>query len=258
MVVDVRLAGHDKFQSKETNSTDLGNNELLIYKKDNDAYSLNVIENTFDYVKFNFNVKDEYKDIISNIRVDGKEIDPELGYWVLEESKKIKITYDYYLKDYDISVNIEEEKGVGLVKYYKHPDYQYYISLDPNINFSEEDSVNKDGMTRVQIYIRIFSTGNSFLYPEKVKFMGNEYNCDITEGTKTLVISDEYHNIYFDTHYTQYTKCLTFYIDSDPSEVSKNINTLCFLCGDKYYSFVNTEVRELLFKISGFKEVVSE
>ena len=57
-VVDVRLAGHDKFQSKETNSTDLGNNELHIYKMDEDAYTLNVIENTFDYIKFNFNIKD--------------------------------------------------------------------------------------------------------------------------------------------------------------------------------------------------------
>lgn len=74
-VVDVRLAGHDKFQSKETNSTDLGNNELHIYKMDEDAYTLNVIENTFDYIKFNFNVKDEYKDIISNIRVDGLEME---------------------------------------------------------------------------------------------------------------------------------------------------------------------------------------
>ena len=40
-----------------------------------DAYTLNVIENTFDYIKFNFNVKDEYKDIISNIRGDGLEME---------------------------------------------------------------------------------------------------------------------------------------------------------------------------------------
>ena len=111
-VVDVRLAGHDKFQSKETNSTDLGNNELHIYKMDEDAYTLNVIENTFEYIKFNFNVKDEYKDIISNIRVNGLEMDEELGYWMLVcnpnydwQDNDVKITYDYYLKEFDLKIN---------------------------------------------------------------------------------------------------------------------------------------------------------
>lgn len=98
-VVDVRLAGHDKFQSKETNSTDLGNNELHIYKMDEDAYTLNVIENTFDYIKFNFNIKDEYKDIISNIKVDGLEMDEELGYWMYSTEKEIEITYNYHIEE---------------------------------------------------------------------------------------------------------------------------------------------------------------
>lgn len=103
-VVDVRLAGHDKFQSKETEDTDLGNNELHIYKMDDDAYTLNVIENTFEHIKFNITIKDEYKDTISNIKVDGLEMDEELGYWVLEESKEVEISYEYKLEEYNINV----------------------------------------------------------------------------------------------------------------------------------------------------------
>lgn len=111
-VVDVRLAGHDKFQSKETEDTDLGNNELHIYKMDEDAYTLNVIENTFDYIKFNFNIKDEYKDIISNIKVDGLEMDEELGYWILEESREVEISYEYYLEEYE--VNVERNSNINI------------------------------------------------------------------------------------------------------------------------------------------------
>ena len=110
-VVDVRLAGHDKFQSKETNSTDLGNNELHIYKMDEDAYTLNVIENTFYYIRFNFNIKDEYKDIISNIRVDGLEMDED-GYYALIDSKTIDIVYDYYIEEIG-TVQRKENKKIG-------------------------------------------------------------------------------------------------------------------------------------------------
>ena len=140
-VVDVRLAGHDKFQSKETNSTDLGNNELHIYKMDEDAYTLNVIENTFDYIKFNFNIKDEYKDIISNIRVDGLEMDEELGYWMLEESKDVSITYDYYLKEYDIKVERKDSIEVSILQIqsinFKKANNYYFSYYDEEGNLVE-------------------------------------------------------------------------------------------------------------------------
>ena len=69
-VVDIRLAGHSKFQSKETKNTDIGNSELQIHKIDEDAYRVDVIENTFEYIKFKLAVKESYKDIIHNITVD--------------------------------------------------------------------------------------------------------------------------------------------------------------------------------------------
>lgn len=103
-VVDVRLAGHEKFQSKETGSTDMGNNELHIYKIDDDAFTLNVVENTFDYIKFNFNIKEEYKDIISNFEVKDVEYDEENGYWVCYESKEVEVEYEYRMDEYDLVV----------------------------------------------------------------------------------------------------------------------------------------------------------
>jgi hypothetical protein len=118
-VVDVRLAGHDKFQSKETNSADLGNNELHIYKMDEDAYTLNVIENTFDYIKFNFNIKDEYKDIISNFEVKDVEYDEENGYWIMNESKNVEIIYDFELEN-GIRVRRSGYKKVKLLEIKTH------------------------------------------------------------------------------------------------------------------------------------------
>ena len=115
-VVDIRLSGHDTFLSKQSNSTDFGNNELDIYKMDTDAYTLNVIENTFDYIKFNFNVKDEYKDIISNIRVDGLEMDED-GVYTLTESQEVEISYDYYLEEYAVNVKRNSSINISTIEF---------------------------------------------------------------------------------------------------------------------------------------------
>ena len=40
-VIDIRLAWHDTFLSKESNSDDFGNNKLDIYKIDSDAFEIN-------------------------------------------------------------------------------------------------------------------------------------------------------------------------------------------------------------------------
>ena len=111
-VTDIRLEGETKFQSELTNSTDLGNNELQIYKMDTDAYTLNVIENTFEYIKFNFNVKDKYKDIISNIRIKGLESD-EHGVYFLTKKQKVEIEYDYCFSEYDMKVSRMDHKVLG-------------------------------------------------------------------------------------------------------------------------------------------------
>lgn len=116
-VVDVRLAGHEKFQSKETGSTDMGNNELHIYKMDDDAFTLNVVENTFDYIKFNFNIKEEYKDIISNFEVKDVEYDEENEYWVCYESKEIEVEYDYYMEGHDLKIKRKDDINIKTLEF---------------------------------------------------------------------------------------------------------------------------------------------
>ena len=110
-VVDIRLAGHDTFLSKQTNSTDFGNNELDIYKMDTDAYELDVISNTFEEIKFGIKVKEGITNL-SNFKVDGKEPNEE-GYWVMNESKEdCRISYDFEVEN-GMKVRRENERWVG-------------------------------------------------------------------------------------------------------------------------------------------------
>ena len=111
-VVDVRLAGHEKFQSKETKSTDLGNNELKIYKMDDDAYTLNVFEKKLNYSKFNVDTKDTN---ISNIKVNGKPSNED-GYWITERSI-VEISYDYYLSGNDLLITRTETRYVEMIEF---------------------------------------------------------------------------------------------------------------------------------------------
>ena len=41
-------------------------------------------------------------------------MDEELGYWMLEESKDVSVTYDYYLEEYDLKVNREDKECINL------------------------------------------------------------------------------------------------------------------------------------------------
>lgn len=111
-VVDVRLAGHEKFQSKETNSTDLGNNELKIYKMDDDAYTFNVFEKKLGCSKFRVSIKDSN---ISNFMVNGKSANED-GYWITESSI-VEISYDYYLSGYDLAITRTETKEVEVIEF---------------------------------------------------------------------------------------------------------------------------------------------
>lgn len=122
-VVDVRLAGHEKFQSKETNSTDLGNNELKIYKMDDDAYTINVFERTFEYNKFSVEIKDAN---ISNFMVNGEPANED-GYWIAEDSN-IEISYDYYLSENNLLVSRTERKEVKVAEFLTGY-FSYWISV---------------------------------------------------------------------------------------------------------------------------------
>lgn len=116
IINDVKLRDHDLFQSEE-GVTDFGNNELDIYKIKRDAYSINVVENSFDKLVFNFNISDEYKDIISNFKVDDQAMNSD-GNWVFTESKISNVSYDILGKDSKIVRNTEEIEMVLLKTYY--------------------------------------------------------------------------------------------------------------------------------------------
>ena len=145
-VVDIRLAGHDTFLSKQTNSTDFGNNELDIYKMDTDAYELDVVSNTFEEIKFGIKVKEGVTNL-SNFKVDGKEPD-ENGYWVMNESKEdCRISYDFELKN-GMKVRRESENNIELLNVnlgiydrgYGKPmaDYSLFLAGD-QCGFSDSD-----------------------------------------------------------------------------------------------------------------------
>lgn len=115
-VVDIRLAGHDTFLSKQTNSTDFGNNELDIYKMDTDAYELDVVSNTFEEIKFGIKVKEGVTNL-SNFKVDGKEPNEE-GYWVMNESKEdCEISYDFELEN-GVKVSRSSQEDIILFGFY--------------------------------------------------------------------------------------------------------------------------------------------
>ena len=228
-VVDVRLAGHDTFQSKETNSTDLGNNELHIYKMDEDAYTLNVIENTFDYIKFNFNIKDEYKNIISNIKVDGLEMDEELGYWTLEESKNVSITYDYYLEEYGITVNRKDEEMIEVLSF----------SIPPLSNWSKYSPI----YTQDDYWILYDDNGVKKYKSISILKIGIEFNYNVEV------------NVYYDN------KLLTFityecgsWSDSDESKYSDYIYSLEDIdftkCDTRVSNFTVSDINNFLDKIT--------
>ena len=156
-VVDIRLAGHDTFLSKQTNSTDFGNNELDMYKMDTDAYELDVVSNTFEEIKFGIKVKEGVTNL-SNFKVDGKEPD-ENGYWVMNESKEdCEISYDFELEN-GVKVSRSSEKDVTLKnikclsgRLFGVGDNQTEISsLYNNGNLSE--ICNKDGYLEIRLSI---------------------------------------------------------------------------------------------------------
>ena len=110
-VVDIRLAGHETFLSKQSKSTDFGNNELLIYKMDTDAYDLDIVSNSFKRIKFGIKIKENVTNL-SNFRVNGEEANSE-GYWeIIKEEENIEVSYDFELVN-GIKLNRKDIKYIG-------------------------------------------------------------------------------------------------------------------------------------------------
>ena len=172
-VVDIRLAGHDTFLSKQTNSTDFGNNELDIYKMDTDAYELDVVSNTFEEIRFGIKVKEGVTNL-SNFKVDGKEPD-ENGYWVMNESKEdCEISYDFELEN-GVKVSRSSERWIGPMEIPPHRCgfSKYWITDQYTIGLALMNYLDKANID------------------VKFKYKNNEYQCSSIEQpefTTTILI----------------------------------------------------------------------
>ena len=220
-VVDIRLSGHDTFLSKQSNSTDFGNNELDIYKMDTDAYELDVVSNTFKEIKFGIKVKEGVTNL-SNFKVDGKEPNEE-GYWVMNESKEdCRISYDFELEN-GMKVNRESRQWIGpmeirfmngesttnntIIKHELKHDYYYSdetlyirtpnissITLELNDNIINDVDYQISDPAHYEYSIKIFDNLLDFNYLE------------YAEKTET-VLEDDYSHYYFWWYtYYQYLK----------------------------------------------------
>lgn len=246
-VVDIRLAGHSTFLSKQTKSNDFGNNKLDIYKMDTDAYELDVVYNTFEEIKFGIKVKDSVNNL-SNFKVDGKLPDEE-GYWVMNESKNnCEISYDFELEN---GVKIRRESNVeinllsvnlGLHKisqesniYMANYDFIYsgplnMIHLD---NFDEQLSLmNTNGYFEV----RMFISGTSATYIPEM-WIG-----DVKLENVTIARS------YIDElPYFYYCIMPEFDCNDNNSLLMEMSDNFRFKVGDKFYkiNFTNSDYRRV-------------
>ncbi len=113
-VKDIRLAGHQNFQSKESNVYDLGKNELKIYKMNDTDITFKTIynkptsETTGEYCwKF------ETADNISDIEVDGLTPN-EHGEYVITEDQTVK--YTFYIEFDGVKLKWNYEKEIRVYK----------------------------------------------------------------------------------------------------------------------------------------------
>ena len=69
-------------------------------------------------------------------------MDEELGYWMLEESKEVSITYDYYLEEYGVKVNRKSSEEIKLMSFIVNPYIgdELGLSLYAGTEFLWEDS----------------------------------------------------------------------------------------------------------------------
>lgn len=102
-VVDIRLAGNDKFLSKYTNSSNFGNSKFSIHKINADTYDLDIEYNTFDEIKFGIEVKE---DKFFNFKVNGLLPDLE-GNWTFNHFNSEENSYKYTI-DFDYQINEQQ------------------------------------------------------------------------------------------------------------------------------------------------------
>ena len=243
-VLDVRITNHEKFQSEETDNRDLGNNELKIYKMDDDAIKLNVVENTFEYVKFNYVIKEGYEELISNVVVEGLTPDED-GYYIVEEDEK-EITAKY---EYTVNEKIKASKflndSIGRyifegIEYDPNSSNEYKLELMNTIfdHHCNAFSISRPYPNRFNLNFMITCCGIGVIpdkieyngkYFENISILSNEelcsvYICDIS-GTDLPYTHEEYNEPWIS--YVNYL------------DLSKYL--------DKFYIYLNSNRYKLLY-----------
>ncbi|MDD7618400.1 MAG: hypothetical protein PUJ43_00920, partial [Bacillales bacterium] len=94
-VTDIRLSGHEKFQSKEMDVKSLGRNELKIYKMEDAEFQHTFYTNTPEFYKETIVSGSS----VSNLRASGAGSKIEDGYLTVTESGTCAIEYDYAFAD---------------------------------------------------------------------------------------------------------------------------------------------------------------
>lgn len=137
-VKDIRLAGHSKFQSKETEVKNLGKNELKVYKMSEDDLKWNFVTNTTEYYAWNFT----HSDKVSNVTVEGIEAD-ENGEYRVTENGTIKYSYDLTVEG--TTVRWSGAKDIELLKIEKtDPKYLYWaFTVFITISGSETENIHE-------------------------------------------------------------------------------------------------------------------
>lgn len=238
-VLDVRITNHEKFQSEETDNRDLGNNELKIYKMDDDAIKLNVVENTFEYVKFNYVIKEGYEELISNVVVEGMTPDED-GYYVVRDTwgAVLNVEYEYYLSDLSKYFILKIEDEVRLIR-------ASFIFTDSN--FYDMDALycgtNKDG--EIIFWIRLIIDGSDVYNHVKLYYKGVEIIPIYEEvGLNGGIIS----NADFG---------MTPGSDEYP-DIGDKLPYFMVVVGDKSYELEFTKKNNGKYMIYGLKEIVEE
>ena len=253
-VLDVRITNHEKFQSEETDNRDLGNNELKIYKMDDDAIELNILTISLDYVKFNFDIKEDYKDIITNICVEGLNMNN--GYYIVEEETEVIWRYDFYVECIQKSITrYNTQKLAPFLIDFNEYDIGYL--QDGNARNSIQYNANSyiDGVRVENSYYLGFWVG---MYEHQYKYVKVTYKGVEAEvnGTLNCIIPNA--DFRLDPYKDNY--------DPYPEDLGEKMKDFIVTIGETNYKFkIETIKKEVspgeyknVYMISGLEEIVEE
>lgn len=121
-VLDVRLAGHTEWQSSETKSNDLGNNELNIFKLSTYDFQWVFVDNVEEYYAWKMNHGDKISNLV--VKADGEVLSANNGEYRV--TKDCKVTWEYDYSCDGVTIHESGEKDIELLKIIYAAGIQYY------------------------------------------------------------------------------------------------------------------------------------